>query len=114
MGPTLQWLLRRTQKGVETEDDYLSPLAHPTAFAWARMDLVRIAEKAHALRPEQIPPFAALNLINSRANPLHYPIPGRDFPDTAPEILCNTPSAICLVLRAPEGIRQFLSEVLWL
>ena len=108
MGPTLQWLMRRSQKGVETEDDYLSPKAHPTAFAAARLDRVRLVEKAHALLPEQIPPFAALNLINSRANPLHYPIPGRDFPDTVPEILCNTPSAICLVLRAPEGIRQFM------
>ena len=108
MGPTLQWLLRRSQRGVKTEDDYLSSKAHPTAFDKARLDTVRLVEKAHSLLPEQIPPFAALNIINSRANPLHYPIPGRDFPDAAPEILCNTPSAICLVLRAPEGIRQFL------
>ena len=108
MGPTLQWLMRRTQRGVKTEDDYLSHKAHPTAFSGSRLDRVRLVEKAHALQPEQIPPFAALSVINSRARPLHYPVPGRDYPDTASEILCNTPSAICLVLRAPEGIRPFL------
>lgn len=107
MGPTLQWLLRRTQRGVVTEDDYLSTKAHPTAFSDARLDRVRLVEKAHALLPEQIPPFAALAVINSRTRPLHYPVPGRDFPDVTSEILYNTPSAICFVLRAPEGIRTF-------
>lgn len=108
MGPTLQWLMRRSQRGVKTEDDYLSSKAHPTAFSGSRLDRVRLVERAHALQPEQIPPLAALSFINSRACPLHYPIPGRDYPDTALELLYNTPSAICFVLRAPEGIRPFL------
>jgi len=108
MGPTLQWLMRRTQRGVQTEDDYLSHKAHPTAFSGSHLDSVRLVEKAHALQPEQVPPFAALSVINSRGNPLHYPLPGRDYPDTASEILYNTPSAICFVLRAPDGIRPFL------
>ena len=33
---------------------------------------------------------------------------GRDYPDAAPEILYATSSAICIVLRAPEGERTFL------
>ena len=107
MGPTLQWLMRSAQRGVKTEDDYLSPKAHPAAFPGSRLDRVRLVEKAHALRPEQIPPLAALNLINSKIRPLRYPVPVRDFPDTSSEILYNTPSAICLVLRAPDGIRKF-------
>ena len=108
MGPTLQWLLRRTQRGVDTEKDYLSSKAHPTAFSGNRLDKVRLVKKAHALQPEQIPPFAALSVINTRARPLHYPVPGRDFPDSTLEFLYTTPSAICVVLRAPEGIRPFL------
>ena len=108
MGPTLQWLLRRTRRGVETEDDYLSPQAHPTAFDAPRLDTVRIAEKAHALQPEQIPPVVSLSIINSRAHPIRYPVAGRDYPDTISEILYATPSAICFVLRAPDGIRPFL------
>ena len=42
MGPTLQWLLRRTYKGVDTEADYLSPKAHPTAFKGSDLDTVRL------------------------------------------------------------------------
>ena len=108
MGPTLQWLLRRTYKGVDSEDDYLSPKAHPTAFKGNDLDTVRLVQKAHALLPEQIPPLVAVDLINSRVNTIPYPVPGRDYPDVAPEILYFTSSAACIVLRAPEGMRPFL------
>ena len=108
MGPTLQWLLRRTYKGVGSEDDYLSSKAHPTAFRGNDLDTMRLVQKAHALLPEQIPPLVAIDLINSRVNTIPYPIPGRDYPDVAPEILYFTSSAACIVLRAPEGMRPFL------
>ena len=108
MGPTLQWLLRRTYKGVDSEDDYLSPKAHPTAFKGNDLDTVRLVQKAHALLSEQIPPLVAIDLINSRVHTIPYPIPGRDYPDVAPEILYFTSSAACIVLRAPEGMRPFL------
>jgi hypothetical protein len=108
MGPTLQWLLRRTYKGVDSEDDYLSPKAHPTAFKGNDIDTVRLVQKAHALLPEQIPPLVAIDLINSRVHTIPYPVPGRDYPDVAPEILYFTSSAACIVLRAPEGMRPFL------
>lgn len=108
MGPTLQWLLRRTRRNIDSEADYLSPLAHPTAFESRSLDTMRLVEKAHSLRPEQIPPVALLNIINSRLQPIRYPVAGRDYPDTAPEILYATTSAICVVLRALEGERTFL------
>ena len=108
MGSTLQWLLRRTYKGVDTEDDYLSPKAHPTAFKGNGLDTVRLVQKAHALLPEQIPPLVGIDLINSRTHTIHYPVPGRDYPDVAPEILYFTSSACCIVLRAPAGTRPFL------
>ena len=108
VGPTMQWLLRRTRKGVETEEDYLSPKAHPTAFVGSSIDAERLVETAHALRPDQIPPVVSLNLINSRKNPIRYPAPVRDYPDAISEVLYSTSSAICLVLRAVEGERTFL------
>ena len=108
MGPTLQWLIRSTYKGVATEEDYLSSLAHPTVFEGFNLDPLRLVEKAHALRPEQIPPVVSLNIVNSRTNPLHYPVAGRDYPDTVAEVLYATSSAICIVLRAPAGSRTFL------
>ncbi len=108
MGPTLQWLLRRTRRNIDTEADYLMPQAHPTAFESRSLDTLRLVEKAHALRPEQVPPVALLNIVNSRTNPVRYPVAGRDYPDAAPEILYATSSAICIVLRGLEGERTFL------
>ncbi len=57
-GPTMQYLLRRTRKGVECEADYLSEKAHPTAFDRASLDAVKAASFAHGLTVESIPPAA--------------------------------------------------------
>ena len=108
LAPTLQWLLRRTQKGVRTEDDYLSPAAHPSAFDAKRLDAAEIVKRAHDLKMEEIPPAVSLALINSRLFPIKFPEPGRDYPDTLLEVLFNTSSAISLILRAPDGERTFL------
>lgn len=108
MGPTMQWLLRRTQKGVTSEADYLSDRAHPVAFSSQRINAVALVQKAHALRPEDIPPAASLQMINSRMFPIRFPVAGEDYPDTLSEVLFNTSSAIGIVLRAPDGERTFL------
>ena len=57
-GPLMQWLFRRTRKGVETDGDYLSHKAHPTAFDRATLDPERMAQMAHGLAPETVPPAA--------------------------------------------------------
>ena len=108
MGPTLQWLLRRTMQGIRSESDYLSPRAHPTAFNAKRLDTVALIEKAHALKPENIPPAVNLAVINSRLFPIRFPVAGVDYPDTVSEVLFATSSAISFVLRAPAGARTFL------
>lgn len=108
MAPTLQWLLRRTQKGIGSEDDYLSPSAHPTAFDAKRLDPAELVKRAHELKMEEIPPAVSLSLINSRLYPIKFPVPGRDYPDTLFELLFATPSAISMILRAPEGERTYL------
>lgn len=111
MGPTLQWLFRRTQPGVQSEADYLSPRAHPTAFnVTNNLDETALVTAAHALRPEQIPPFVALTVVNSRTFPVRYPHPVKDYPDVLPEILYATPSSVAIILRAPGGVRTFLFQ----
>ena len=57
-GPLMQYLVRRTRKGVETESDYLSEKAHPTAFDRASLDVERMARLVHGLTPDAIPPAA--------------------------------------------------------
>ena len=108
MGPTLQWLLRSTQKGILTQEDYFTAKAHPAAFNSKNLDLVRLVKKAHALRPDEIPPTVALDLINSRMFPVKYPLPLRDYPDLLSELVYNASSSIAFLLRAPAGERTFL------
>ena len=108
LAPTLQWLLRRTQKGINTEEDYLSPSAHPSAFDAKRLDAIELVKRAHELKMEEVPPTVSLALINSRLYPIRFPEPGRDYPDTLSELLFATPSAISMILRAPDGERTFL------
>ena len=110
MAPTLQWLFRRTRRGVTSEADYLSAKAHPTVFNVKELDPVALLEKAHALHPEEIPPTVALALINSRTFPVRYPTPVQDYPDILPEGLFVTASGIGIILRAPEGERTFLFQ----
>ena len=55
-GPLMQFLFRRTRRGVESDDDYLSPKAHPTAFDRATLDPERVVRLAHALTPDALPP----------------------------------------------------------
>jgi len=108
LGPTLQWLFRRTRPGVDSEELYLSGSAHPTAFAPYDLDPVAMVKRAHGLKPGDVPPAVDVTLVNSKLFPVKYPVPLRDFPDPAGEILYATPSAVCFVLRALEGVRTFL------
>ena len=55
-GPLVQHLFRRTRRGVDTESDYLSEKAHPTAFDRETLDAERMVRTAHGLKPDEIPP----------------------------------------------------------
>ena len=57
-GPLMQYIFRRTRKGVESEADYLSEKAHPTAFDRATLDAVKAVRLANGLEPDAIPPAA--------------------------------------------------------
>lgn len=108
MGPTLQWLIRRSQRGISTPEDYLSPKAHPTAFPINSLDTVALVERAHKLDLPDIPPAVSLAAVNSRLFPIQFPMAGRDYPDTVGELLFSTSSAISFILRAPAGERTFM------
>ena len=56
--PAMQWLFRRTRKGVASDSDYLSAKAHPTAFDRQSLDVERMVRLAHSLKPHDIPPAA--------------------------------------------------------
>ena len=111
LGPTMQWLFRRCRPGVESESDYLSPKAHPTAFDPKKdVDGGALLARASALDPANVPPAAALLVVNSKLFPIPVPVPGRDYCDVFPEYLYATPFSVAVVLRSPAAKRTFLVQ----
>ena len=62
LAPTIQMLIRRSLKGVESEDEYLSPKAHPTAMPPNGLNLEKLEAIAGALKLDEIPPVVAIKV----------------------------------------------------
>lgn len=98
LAPTVQTLIRQSLKTVKTEEDYLSPRAHPTCFPPNGLDLPRLKKSAAALRPETIPPVAGVRQVQGTpVNLVGQPA----------ELTYATPFAWAFVLRAAETNRIF-------
>ena len=96
VAPTVQMLLRASQKTVAKPEDYLDGRAHPTVFDAANLDVERMVRMAHDLTTNDIPPVVALRtLADTRA------VPGIDFFDGfGAEGLYDSPCVIGRVLRS--------------
>jgi hypothetical protein len=62
LSPVIQTLIRKSLNGVESEEDYLSPKAHPTAMPPNAVDIPRLAAAAKRLEPKEIPPLAMIRV----------------------------------------------------
>ena len=94
--PTVQMLLRASQKTVIKPEDYLDGLAHPTVFDAANLDVERMVRMAHDLTTNDVPPVVALRtLAETRA------APGIDYFDAAnSEALYDSPCVIGRIMRS--------------
>jgi hypothetical protein len=102
--PVIQMILRRTYQPVKSPEDYLSGAAHPTVFAGEKVDVQRMIDVAHAMKPDNLPPLAVLRLVES--DPARA---GRDFFDPAAgEILAETECAIAHIFRAGTATRRLV------
>jgi len=98
LAPTVQTILRKSLKGVATEDDYLTPKAHPTAFPKDGLDIARLKSLSASLTEDAVPPLAPLKGVAFTGNG-GKPLPG--------EITYAGMFAYAIVLRAPETSRGF-------
>ena len=97
----LQMLLRRSMVGIETDADYLSGRAHPSAFEGSAIEMERLMRRAAALSPDAVPPSVQLHV---RATPEE---PGAIFADGLDEPLFDTPGAIARIARGTAGMRRW-------
>lgn len=123
LAPTLQMLLRATQKTLKKPEDYLTGAAHPAVFDAAQLDVEAMVRMAHALTPASRPPLVMLRTLKDEKAEM-----GVDYFDVRPEGLFDTPFAIARVARgvsreyritieagaapAPEGGAKYLWVVL--
>ena len=97
LAPTIQTLLRKSLKGVQTEDDYLKPIAHPTALPPAGVDVQRLAGLAADLKTAAIPPLAKITMMAQ---------PPKNAPPL-PELTYASAFAWAFVLRSTDERRVF-------
>ena len=104
--PTLQMLFRSTGTHLASPDEYFTGKAHPSAFNPATVDPVRMAQAAHAILPEEIPPLAQLRIVQEPSPSLrigvHY------FDTNIVERLTDSPASISRVWRSLDPTRRIV------
>jgi hypothetical protein len=101
--PTLQQVFRRSNRNVESDEDYFSGQAHPSVFDSAQLDPEVMVRRAHELKPDSLPPLAQFKVIKE-----DMPVPGRDFFDFRPhQRLFDTPCASARVYKSTASSLRF-------
>ena len=63
LAPTLQYLLRRSNRTVTSREDYLSGMAHPAVFRGEWLDEASMMRRAHDMTLETLPPLVFLEVL---------------------------------------------------
>lgn len=104
--PTVQYIFRRSNRNVQSDDDYLAPGAHPIVFASKQLDPVRMVEMAHDMHFDNLPPMVQLKVEEEDQG-----VPGKDFFFPPPgQKLFDTPVAIARVYRTIFSSRRMVID----
>lgn len=102
--PVMQYLFRRNLKGIESDDDYLSPRAHPVVYEGDWVDAARMVRMAQEMDQARIPPIVRLNVLDESR-----PEPNREFFEPArfaSEELATQTSLVARIWRGTGGTRR--------
>ncbi len=101
--PAVQYVFRRSNKPVKTDEDYLTGPAHPSVFDSNNLDVIRMIELAHSFTLESLPPLALLKVDYDEKTVL-----GRDYFDVDErERLFDTPFVTARVWRSTQQKRKY-------
>ncbi len=99
--PTLQSIFRRSNKTVQTAEDYFTGKAHPPVFDGTQIDEEKMVRIAHDMTPVKVPPLVLLRVIEETKIEQ-----GKNFfelPGPYPWQLSDTPVSIARILRGNEA-----------
>jgi hypothetical protein len=93
--PTIQMLMRSTNKHLKDPKEYLTGKAHPTDFEGSWVDELAMVQKAHAMELKALPPMVQLRVIDEdkATNGIDY------FDRVNSEVLAYTPACIARIHR---------------
>lgn len=104
--PTLQSIFRRSNRTVQTDEDYFTGKAHPPVFDGGQINEEKMIQIAHDMTPARVPPLVMIQPVSETE-----PLPGRDFfeaPVIKNEHLGTTPFVIARLFRGSSRSRQMV------
>ncbi|MCE9530532.1 MAG: hypothetical protein K8T89_05285 [Planctomycetes bacterium] len=103
--PTLQMILRSTNKHLTDPKEYLTGKAHPTVFEGSSVEPVKMVKLAHEITTETIPPMVQIKVVEQDT-----PENGRDYfePRGLTEKLGDTPEVIARIWRGKDERRRMV------
>ena len=102
IAPTLQMIFRRCYQRVHSDQDYLSGVAHPTVFEGNQVNADAMIERAHAMKPDEVPPVALMRVVKDWTAD-----PSIDYFDAQPsENALTTPFALTRLSNSTEFWRE--------
>jgi hypothetical protein len=102
--PTVQMILRSTNKHLKEPKEYLTGKAHPPVFEGSWVDEQKMVQTAHDMPLKSIPAMIQLKVIEE-----DEPVSGKDYFDgPLTEKLSDSPAAIARVVRGGNHIRRMV------
>ncbi|OAI48105.1 hypothetical protein AYO44_07900 [Planctomycetaceae bacterium SCGC AG-212-F19] len=102
--PTIQMILRISNKHLTDPKEYLTGKAHPPVFEGSWVNDLKMIQMAHEMQVGSIPPMIQLRVVEE-----DRPVAMRDFFDPGiVEVLHDTPAAIARVVRGPKYVRRMV------
>ncbi len=104
--PTIQMLMRSTNKHLKDPKEYLTGKAHPTVFEGSWVDELALVQKAHALELKALPPMVQMRVVDEdkAVNGLDY------FDRNNSETLGDTPACIARIHRSKAYQRRLVVD----
>lgn len=98
--PAVHMIFRRTNRGIDTDDQYLTGAAHPPVFDSKNLDTLKMIRMAHSMKLDHLPPMCRLRVLRE-LKPVGAERPERIF---------DTPAAIARVHRTTNQVRSMVVD----
>ncbi len=94
--PAVHMIFRRCNRGIATDETYLSGAAHPPVFDSKKLDALKMVRMAHSMDVDHLPPMCRLRVMKE----------SKPVGTQQPERIFDTPAAISRIHRTTDEVRR--------